>query len=63
MILIFLEEIEINFCELNENLKRNIEKRSIIESSLINEIEKDEFEKELNFIDNESDQIKKLTEY
>ena len=63
MILIFLEEIEINFCGLNENLKRNIEKRSIIESSLINENGKYEFDKELNFIDNESEQINKFTEY
>jgi len=46
MILIFLEIIELNFCGLNENLKRNINKRSFIESSLLNENEKDEFDKE-----------------
>ena len=34
MILIFLEIIEINFCGLNENLKRNIESRGRIDSSL-----------------------------
>ena len=37
MILIFLEIIEINFCGLNENLKRNIELRALTESSLITE--------------------------
>jgi len=59
MILIFLEFIELNFCGLNENLKRNIEKRALIESSLINENEKDEFDKELNLINNENNQINK----
>ena len=34
MILIVLEIIEINFCGLNENLKRNIESRGRIDSSL-----------------------------
>ena len=37
VILIFLEIIEINFCGLNENLKRNIELRGIKDSSLDNE--------------------------
>ena len=46
MISIFLEIIELNFCGLNENLKRNIEKRALIESSSIKENEKDEFEEE-----------------
>ena len=36
IILVFLEIIEVNFCGLNENLKRNIESRGIIDSSLIN---------------------------
>jgi len=54
MVLIFLEFIELNFCGLNENLKSNIEKRSIFESSLINENEKDDFDKELNLINNEN---------
>ena len=36
MIFVFLEIIEINFCGLNENLKKNIKKRAISESSLIN---------------------------
>ena len=42
MILIFLEIIEINFCGLNENLKRNIESRGKTDSSLI--IEDDDYE-------------------
>ena len=37
MILVFLEIVELNFCGLNENLKRNIEARGIIEAALINE--------------------------
>ena len=37
MILILLEMIEINFCGLNKNLKRNIESRGITEYSLNNE--------------------------
>ena len=45
MVLIFLEIIELNFCGLNENLIRNIELRSFIDSSLIKENEKDEFDK------------------
>ena len=48
MILVFLEIIEINFCGLNQNLKRNIESRGIIDSSLINdddEIDDEENEK------------------
>ena len=47
IILIFLEIIEVNFCGLNENLKRNIESRGIIDSSLINKYD-DEYD------DNES---------
>jgi len=34
MILVFLEIIELNFCNFNKNLKRNIELRAIIDSSL-----------------------------
>ena len=34
MILVFLEIIEFNFCNFNKNLKRNIELRAIIDSSL-----------------------------
>jgi hypothetical protein len=41
MILVFLEIIEINFCGLNENLKRNIESRGIIDLSLINDDDND----------------------
>ena len=37
MILVFLEIIEVNCCGLNENLKRNIEARGIIDSFLIKE--------------------------
>ena len=42
MILVFLEIIEIKFCGLNENLKRNIELRSMTESSLANENDDDD---------------------
>ena len=42
IILVFLEIIEVNFCGLNENLKRNIESRGIIDSSLINNDENDD---------------------
>ena len=42
MIFVFLEIIEINFCGLNKNLKRNIESRGIIDSALINEENYDE---------------------
>ena len=42
MILVFLEIIEINCCGLNENLKRNIESRGIIDSSLAIENDDDD---------------------
>ena len=45
-ILIFLEIIEINFCKLNKNLKKNIKSRSMIESSSI--IECDDIEDDNN---------------
>ena len=35
MILIFLELIEVKFCGLNKDIKKNIELRSITESTLI----------------------------
>ena len=35
MILVFLEIIEINCCGLNKNLKRNIQSRGTIDSSLV----------------------------
>ena len=44
-ILIYLEIIELNFCNLNHNLKKNIEMRSISEynmNNLSNEIDNDE---------------------
>jgi len=44
MILIFLEIIEINCCGLNKNLKRNIELRGIIDSSLTIENDDDEID-------------------
>ena len=47
MILIFTEIVELNFCELNKNLKKNIESRALIESSLENEENyKDEVDQE-----------------
>jgi len=42
MILVFLEIIEINCCGLNKNLKRNIQSRGRIDSSLIIEDDDDE---------------------
>jgi len=43
MILIFVEIIEINYCGLNENLKRNIELRGLSDSiSLNNELNNDD---------------------
>jgi hypothetical protein len=46
MILVFLEIIELNFYHLNENLKRNIELRGIIDSSLAIEDDYDELDNE-----------------
>ena len=48
MILIFLELIEINCCGLNKNLKRNIQSRGIIDSSLAIGIDDDEINDERN---------------
>ena len=58
MILIFLEIIEINFCGLNKNLKRNIESRGIIDSSLIDE-DNDEYEldNQKDFINNNENKV------
>jgi len=42
MILVFLEIIEINCCGLNENLKRNIQFRGTIDSSLTIENDDDD---------------------
>ena len=50
MILVFLEIIELNFCGLNENLKRNIETRGVIDLSLTKE--DDDYE-ERNIVNNE----------
>jgi len=52
IILIFLEIIEINFWGLNENLKRNIELRGMIDSSLINGNDNDD---EYNENDNDNE--------
>ena len=58
MILIFLEIIEINFCGLNKNLKRNIESRGIIDSSLIDERDDDdEFDYQKNSINNKENKV------
>jgi len=48
MILVFLEIIEINCCGLNKNLKRNIDSRGIIDSSLTIENDDDEIVDERN---------------
>ena len=53
MILVFLEIIEVNFCRLNENLKRNIEARGVIDSSLINK-DDDHDDDEKTTINNET---------
>jgi len=42
MIFVFLEIIEINCCGLNKNLKRNIESRGRIDSSLTIENDDDD---------------------
>jgi len=57
MILVFLEIIELNFCNFNKNLKRNIESRGIIDSSL--SIEDDYNDK----IDNERNTTITLNSY
>jgi len=50
MILVFLEIIEINYCGLNKNLKRNIQSRGKIDSFLAieNDDDDDEIEDEIN---------------
>ena len=51
MILVFLEIIEINFCGLNQNLKRNSELRALselTESSVINEDDCTQSEEKVN---------------
>jgi len=53
MILVFLEIIEVNYCGLNENLKRNIEARGVIDSSLINK-DDDHDDDERTTINNET---------
>jgi len=57
MILVFLEIIELHFCDLDKNLKKNIESRGIIDSSLAIEEEDDyddEIDNERNIINNET---------
>ena len=49
-ILIFLEIIELNFCGLNVNLRKNIEKRAYIDRKMVTELNKQSF----IFIDEES---------
>ena len=53
MILIFLEIIELNFCGLNQNLKKNIEFRALADTP----IETKEYDDDEEF-DNERDAIK-----
>ena len=50
MILVFLEIVEINYCGLNKNLKRNIQSRGKIDSFLAieNDDDDDEIEDEIN---------------
>jgi len=55
MIFIFLEIIEINFCGLNKNLKRNIELRSLTESSLSIENDDDD-----EIVDEKNDETTQL---
>jgi len=52
MILILVEIIEINYCGLNENVKRNIEIRGFIDSSLNDELD-DDFDGKTNFNETE----------
>jgi len=52
MILIFLEIIELNFCGLNQNLKKNIEFRALADTPLENKEYDDEE------VDNERDTIR-----
>ena len=49
MILIFVEIIEINYCGLGENLKRNIELRGLSEASLDIEPDEDDFDERNDF--------------
>jgi len=51
MILVYIEIIEINFCGLSKNLKRNIQSRGIIDSSLNFEDDDDE----INYVRNDED--------
>ena len=62
MILVFLEIIELNFCGLNENLKRNIEIRSYSESSFTIENEYEEFDNERTLIISENNEDNELIE-
>ena len=62
LVLIFLEKIELNFCGLNKNLKKNIQKRADIEmqDSLIeDEIKINSFEVNNNYIVNFKDDLEK----
>ena len=53
IILVFLEIIEVNCCGLNENLKRNIEARGIIDAFLINDDDDKNYD-ERNTINNDT---------
>ena len=52
MILVFIEIIEINCCGLNKNLKRNIQSRGIIDSTLNFE---DDVDDETNYVRNDEE--------
>ena len=62
MILVFLEIIELNFCGLNQNLKRNIVIRAYNESSFTIEGEYNEYDNEWTLIIDENGQINELNE-
>ena len=49
MILVFVEIIEIKYCGLDENLKRNIELRGMRDSSTNIEVDDDDFDEKKDF--------------
>ena len=49
MILVFVEIIEIKYCGLDENLKRNIELRGMRDSSTNIEVDDDDFDETKDF--------------
>jgi len=57
MILIFLEIIEVNFCGLNKNLKKNIELRAITDSTICLDDINDDFDDERYSIEKDNNII------